>query len=145
MDDFVLFHQPVQGGYLVLRWFVLRQLEAAFDGFWVYGKSEDVGQVPYNSRVLSVDTILATVGCEPLCALHKNVEVFGFVVDHFDVCLYMDRQVVPGRQLRIAVGFWRDVTRWPDKGDVALQRCRLPELGVASIHMAKQRPIRIAQ
>ncbi|MCY1461660.1 hypothetical protein D9M71_793390 [compost metagenome] len=102
-------------------------------------------QVPYDSRVLRVDAILATLGREPLFALRQNVEVFGFFIDHLDVGLHMDRQIVPGRQLRIAVGFRGDITRRPDKGDVALERYRLPELGVASIHMAKQGAIRIAQ
>lgn len=144
MGGAMLFHQPVQGRCLVLRWFVLRQLEAAFDAFWSYGKAEDVRQVPYDSRVLRVDAILATLGGESLCALHQNVEVFGFAIDHLDVGLHMDRQVVPSGQLRVAVGFWGDVTRWPDKGDVALERCRFPELGIASIHMAKQGAIQIA-
>ncbi|MNR00396.1 hypothetical protein D3C85_1161670 [compost metagenome] len=145
MGGAVLFYQPVQGRCLVLRWFVLRQLEAAFDAFRPYCKAEDVRQVPYDSRVLGVDAILAALGGKPLCALHQNVEVFGFAIDHLDVGLHMNRQVVPGRQLRITVGFWGDITRRPDKGDVALERCSLPELGIASIHMAKQGAIRIAQ
>ncbi|MNP59200.1 hypothetical protein D3C76_1541800 [compost metagenome] len=75
----------------------MRQLEAAFDAFRPYGKAEDVRQVPYDSRVLGVDAILAALGGKPLCALRQNVEVFGFVVDRLDVGLHMNRQVVPGR------------------------------------------------